>query len=108
MKTTINPTQNQIEFNFNYTINEEVKEIFVKLNNPTWDITVEAFKYLTDENDKLDLITPGKFIFDLCATEISDELLTNYQLLMSVCSTIATKFCLPINATIVEKKNTIA
>lgn len=101
MKTNIKENGKQIELLFNY---EEDKQIFVKINEPSWDITIEAFKYLFDANDKLDLITPGKLVYDLCATEYSDELHNNVRLLMSVCSTLASKFVLPINAEISDKK----
>lgn len=101
MKTKIKENGKQIELLFNY---EEDKQLFVLLNEPNWDITVEAFKYITDVNDKIDLITPGKLIFDMCATEYSDELHNNVRLLMSVCSTLSTKFILPINAEITDKK----
>lgn len=106
MKTKVQKQAETVELNFKFKEGEVEKDLFVVLNKPNWDITVEAFKYLTDANDKLDLITPGKIIFDVCAVEYSDELHNNIQLLMSVCSTIATKFTLPINATIdLEKKN---
>jgi len=107
MKTKVKATAQTVELNFNYTIEDEKKEIQVILNQPNWDVTVEAFKYLYDTNDKLDLITPGKLIFDMCAIEYSDELNTNIQLLMSICSQLSTKFTLPINAQIADKKKDI-
>lgn len=104
MKTKVIQLGETVELNFSYKVDEEVKDLFVKMNKPNWNQTVEAFKYLTDVDDKLDLITPGKILFDLCAFEYSDELHENIQLLMSVCSTLATKYTLPINATLADKK----
>lgn len=102
-KTAVKKTGTPIEMVFNY---QDDKSVTIIMNQPSWDITIEAFKYLTDANDKLDLITPGKLIFDYCTTEHTEGLETNVQLLMSICSQITTKFILPINATIeTEKKS---
>lgn len=102
-KTNVKKTLNTIDIVFNYQAD---KSVTITMNKPSWDITVEAFKYLTDSNDKLDLITPGKLLYDFCVLEYSEELEDNIQLLMSICSQLTTKFILPINATINdEKKN---
>lgn len=101
-KTNVKKTSiDVIEMVFNY---QDDKSATIVLNKPSWDITVEAFKYLTDVNDKLDLITPGKLLFDLCVIEHTEGLESNVQLLMSICSQLTTKFILPINATISEEK----
>lgn len=108
MKTNIKRDVNTFDLTFTYVDdNEEQKETTIVLNKPSWDITVEAFKYINDVNGNLDLITPGKLIFDLCALEYDDALLSNHQLLMSICSTLSTKFTLPINAEIKAKKKDI-
>lgn len=100
-KTQTKPTKNQEELIF---VTEEFGEIVVKLNKPTWEISVEAFKYLTDENEKIDLMTPGKLVFDFCATEYSPIIDDNVQLMMSICSSISSRYILPIQASIKEEK----
>jgi hypothetical protein len=112
MKTNVtrNPNQKEIEFIFQYQPNTEMdespefKEGIVKIQDPTWDQVAEAYKYITDENGKLDLVTPGKFIYDVCALETDAELSTNHRAMLSVCSQLAMKFVFPIGTEEVFKK----
>jgi len=111
MKTNVsrNPNQKEIEFIFQYQPNTEMdespefKEGIVKIQDPTWDQVAEAYKYITDENGKLDLVTPGKFIYDVCALETDAELSTNHRAMLSVCSQLAMKFVFPIGTEIKKK-----
>lgn len=103
-KTNVKKIGELIEMCFNY---DDDKSVSILLNKPNWDITVESFKYLYDSESNLDLIKPGKLIFDYCTIEYSPELDDNIQLLMSVCSHLTSKFVLPVNVNIEdEKKNT--
>lgn len=85
---------------FEYEDNKEVK---VLLQEPNFEETCEAYKYIYDENGKIDMITPGKLIFDLCAIEISDNLFNNHRLMMSVCTNLTTSYTLPIQSEIKKK-----
>lgn len=79
------------------------KEIKLIIQEPDFDQTCEAYKYIYDENGKIDMITPGKLIFDLCVLEFSDDLLNNHRLMMSVCSNLTTTYTLPIQSEIKKK-----
>ena len=104
MKTKVLKTAKAEEIIFTYKdSNNEAKEVSIIINQPKWEHTVEAFKALSDSEDRLDMITPGKLIFDLCVCEYSDEIDGNNQLLMSICSQLTSKYTIPVNAEI--KKN---
>lgn len=111
MKTKVQKksTLKEYEFEFQYnpnTLSDETPEFksgIVKLQDPTWDQVAEAYKYISGENGKIDLVTPGKLILDLCALEIDDDLYANHRAMLSVCSQIAMKFVFPVTAEI--KKN---
>lgn len=106
MKTNVvqKASRNIETFIFEYKGEEgEDKEIKLVIQEPDFDQTCEAYKYIYDENSKIDMITPGKLIFDLCALEYSDELMKNNRLLMSICSKLTTKYTLPITAEIKKK-----
>lgn len=79
------------------------KEVKVVIQEPSFEETCEAYKYIYDENGKIDMMTPGKLIYDLCALEVSPELLTNPRLLMSICAKLTGKYTLPISAEIKKK-----
>ena len=101
MKKTKNIKQaEQVDFIFIY---DEDKEVKLTINNPNFDIVAESYKYLYDENNSVDLIKPGKIIFDLCTIEYDEVLDINHQLMLSVAAQLTKKFCLPINLEI--KKN---
>lgn len=78
-------------------------ECTVRINHPTWDVTVECFKNLYDAEGRLDLLTAGKLLFDLTCVEYGEQLEGNVQLMMTVASTLATKYLLPVDAEL--KKN---
>ena len=79
------------------------KECLVRINRPGWDVTVECFKNLYDAEGRLDLLTAGKLLFDLTCVEYGEVLEGNVQLMMTVASTLATKYLLPVDAQL--KKN---
>lgn len=106
MKTNVQQKagRNIETFIFEYKGEEgEDKEIKLVIQEPDFDQTCEAYKYIYDENSKIDMITPGKLIFDLCALEYSDELIKNNRLLMTICSNLTTKYTLPVTAEIKKK-----
>lgn len=107
MKTNVVQKQgrNTETFTFEYKceVSGEDKEVKVVIQEPNFEETCEAYKYIYDENGKVDVITPGKLLYDLCALEISPELLTNHRLLMSICASITNKYALPITAELKKK-----
>lgn len=107
MKTQVQkkPGLKEHEFIFVYESGEnyEKKEGRVLIQDPDWDIVAESYKYLTDDNGKIDLVTPGKLIFDLCSLEYDDELKMDHRVMLSICSQLTVKFVLPINTEL--KKN---
>lgn len=111
MKTNVtrNPNQKEVEFIFQYQPNvlsdeiPEFKESVIKIQEPTWDQVAEAYKYITDENGKMDLVAPGKFIYDVCTLEYDPELSTNHRAMISVCSQLTMKFVFPISGEIKKK-----
>lgn len=109
MKTNVIKKEGRkvIELNFNYNEGETQKSIAITLQEPGWEETIEAFKCLTDATGEIDMLTPGKFIFDTCVLEYTDGIYENIRLMMSICSQLTSKFILPINATLEEKKNNI-
>lgn len=109
-KVRLNPALKTQEHLCSYRVNAfdmnaevEIKEGKYTVQEPTWDIVVEAYKYLTSDNGKLDLITPGKIIYDLCVTEIDEELTTN-QLLLTVCNQLAMDYVFPTTMEIKKNK----
>lgn len=78
-------------------------EAEIRINHPGWDVTVECFKNLYDAEGRLDLLTAGKLLFDLCCVAYTPNLEGNVQLMMTVASTLATKYLLPVDAQL--KKN---
>lgn len=108
MKTVItkDPSLKEHEFIFKYRDSLdslEEKEGIIIIQEPTWDLVAEAYKYLSDEDGRMDLIKPGKLIFDLCALDVDYNLTMNNQAMLSVCSQLAIKFVVPINAEIKKK-----
>jgi hypothetical protein len=97
----------EIVFNFNPNVGDdespEMKTGVIKMNEPGWDEIAEAYKYITDDDGKMDLVTPGKLLFDLCCFEASPEMVSNHQVMLSVYSQISAKFVFPITAEV--KKN---
>jgi hypothetical protein len=67
--------------------------------------TVEAFKCLSDAENRLDMITPGRLIFDLCCVSHTQGIVNNHKLMMSICSQLTTHYTLPLNAELEVKKN---
>lgn len=86
-----------------YGADDKTKECKVIHKIPNFDQVAEAYKYLYDNDGTLDLVTPGKFIFDVCKIEADPELATNHRLMLSVAQHLTITYCLPINADI--KKN---
>lgn len=78
-------------------------EAVIHLNHPGWDVTVECFKNLYDAEGRLDLLTAGKLLFDLNCVDYSENIEGNVQLMMTIASTLATKYLLPVDAQL--KKN---
>ena len=107
MKTQVIQKQGRNTETFTFTYKCEIsgddKEIKVVIQEPNFEETCEAYKYIYDENGKIDMMTPGKLIFDLCALDISPELLTNPRLLMSICGALTTKYALPITTELKKK-----
>lgn len=90
-------------FDYSDFNSEEVKEVKVVLQEPSFEEVCEAYKYLHDENGKLDAVTAGKLIFDLCALEFDDILLKKHTLMMSICGRICGLYVLPLDVEIKKK-----
>jgi hypothetical protein len=106
-KEQVTSKQYDLTFEYNAEIEGDKEPRFetvnIKINEPSWDILVESYKCITDDSGRMDLITSGKLIFDLCAWEYSDQLINNHRLMLSIATKLAIQFVMPINADV--KKN---
>jgi hypothetical protein len=91
----------ELEYNDDKT--QEKKELIIKIQEPSFEEVCEAYKYIYDENGTLDMIKPGKLIYDLCCIDTDPILLKNNRLLMSVCAKLTTIYTLPIITEIKKK-----
>lgn len=111
IKTSVlkNSSLKQHEFNVTFKKDIESEEEstgFIKMNDPSFDIVVEAYGLLRGADGTLsDTVRPGKFILDACAYEIDADLYNNVQALINICEQLTFKFAMPILAQLEEKKS---
>jgi hypothetical protein len=95
---------------FEYVTNENdvdtkeiTKEAVLVVQEPDLDQLILANNCLYDNQGKLDMLTPGRTIYELCCHEVGDDIINNNRLLLSIFSKLTLHFVLPINA-VVKKK----
>ena len=107
IKRNANLKTHELEFTLNEEKDLNKEPIFksgvIKVQEPDWETLCESFKWIYDENGKLDLITPGKLIFDLCVFELPDDLALNNRAMLSVCQQLTMLFVMPVNVEIKKK-----
>lgn len=74
---------------------EKHGDVTLKIQKPGFNETVESFRNLSDANGNIDMIMPGKLIFDLCCLEHSPICLTDHQLMITICSQLTARYVLP-------------
>ena len=91
------------DFEFKNEQTGEINEIKIKIQEPTFDEVCEAYKYIYDDNGKMDFITPGKLIYDLCCLDTDPILLKDHRLLMSICAKLTHIYTIPVLTDIKKK-----
>ena len=75
----------------------------LKMNEPAKKEVWFAFKELTSDAGKVDMLASGEAIFNTCVIEYDSEIMDNPRLFMAVCLELASKYVVAEDVEIKKK-----